>query len=76
MAMETSLNKKLNEQSNGVYVPSSTKQQSEMTKFCIAWRMWMVTAKFLWFSNLVLCAKKQTKWVYSVMRLVGIVLGT
>ena len=48
MAMEMSLKKNFNEQSNGAYVqynsreislPSSAKQQGEMTKFWVVWRM-------------------------------------
>ena len=34
---------------NSLYIslPSSAKQQREMTKFCVAWRTWTTTANFL-----------------------------
>ena len=30
-----------------ISLQSSAKQQREMTKFCVVWRMWTTTAKFL-----------------------------
>ena len=30
-----------------ISLPSSAKQQREMTKFCVIWRTWTMTANFL-----------------------------
>ena len=32
-----------------ISLPSSAKQQREMTKFCVVWRTWTTTANFLKF---------------------------
>ena len=54
-AMEMSLNKRFNEQNNScawcykslymyVSLSSSAKQQREMTKICVVWRMWTINS--------------------------------
>ena len=69
---------------NSLYIalPSSAKQQREMTKFCVVWRTWTTTANFLKFYFKFIAVSqiqfrdsfdsdKQTKWVKSIPRLVG-----
>ena len=69
---------------NSLYIslPSSAKQQREMTKFCVVWRTWTTTANILKFYFKFIAVSqiqfrdsfdsdKQTKWVKSIPRFVG-----
>ena len=69
---------------NSLYIslPSSAKQQREMTKFCDVWRTWSTTANILKFYFKFIAVSqiqfresfdsdKQTKWVKSIPRFVG-----
>ena len=69
---------------NSLYIslPSSAKQQREMTKFCVVWRTRATTANFLKFyfkfiaasqiqSRDSLDSDEQTKWFKSIPRFVG-----
>ena len=69
---------------NPLYIslPSSGKQQREMTKFCVVWRTWATTANFLkfYFKFIVvsqiqfrdsLDSDKQSKCLKSIPRFVG-----
>ena len=52
-----------------IFLPSSTKQQREMTKFCVVYGTWTTTANF-WYFHLELndaiaclaCARFQSYW--------------
>ena len=69
---------------NSLYIslPSSAKQQREMTKFCVVWRTWATTANFskFYFKFIVvsqiqfrdsLDSDEQSKWFKSISRFVG-----
>ena len=69
---------------NSLYIslPSSAKQQREMTKFCVVWRTWTTMANILKFYFKFIAVSqiqfresfdsdKQTKWVKSIPRFVG-----
>ena len=60
-----------------ISLPSSAKQQCEMTKFCLAWRTWTT---FILCSIISFDKQKQTKWLQSVVKyklifLIYVVLG-
>ena len=65
-----------------ISLPSSAKQQREMTKFCVVWRTWATTANFIKFYFKFIAvfqiqfrdsfdSDKQSKWLKSIPRFVG-----
>ena len=69
---------------NSLYIslPSSAKQQREMTKFCVVWRTWATTANFFKFYFKFIAVSQiqfrdsldsdeQSKWFKSISRFVG-----
>ena len=65
-----------------ISLPSSAKQQREMTKFCVVWRTWTTTANFIKFYFKFIAVSqiqfrdsfdsdKQSKWLKSIPRFVG-----
>ena len=58
-----------------ISLPSSAKQQREMTKFCVVWRTWTTTAKYFKFIAVTQIqfrdsfdSDKQTKQEYRKIR--------
>ena len=65
-----------------ISLPSSAKQQREMTNFCVVWRTWTTKAKFLKFYFKFIAVSqiqirdsfdsdKQCKWLGSIAKFVG-----
>ena len=65
-----------------IFLPSTAKQQREMTQFCVVWRTWKTTANFLnfYFEFIAVSqiqfrdsfdSDKQSKWLKGNARFVG-----
>ena len=66
-----------------ISLPSSAKQQREMTMFCLVWRTWTTTANFLkFYIKFIVVSQihqlpdsfdsdKQSKWLKSIPRFIG-----
>ena len=65
-----------------IFLPSSAKQQREMTKFCVVWRTWATTTNFLKFYFKFIAVSQiqfrggldsdeQREWFKSISRFVG-----